>query len=300
MSIIAFSIAAVVIYIYRLVAANKLTARFAASHGNEYIKFQYVGYWSEILMYMVGMLVFLGNVKLMRLLRFNKRIGLLAATLKYAAKPLFMFSIVFAIIFVGYTQLFYFIYFIHLLNFKTFVTSAETCLQMLVGKFDFHAMHMASPLLGPIVFFLYVLSVYFILINMFLTILNEAFTRVRRDVALQSNDYEMVDFVMRRFQQWTGLGQLFGAKKTSPQDESNDGKPTLPGHEIDKLTATVDRFLAAVSKVYFNQDTFDSYLETGNGNKQAVKTTLSEERARMDRMVSEGRPVPLPDVDYSS
>ena len=133
-----------------------------------------------------------------------------------------------------------------------------------------------------------------------LTILNEAFTRVRRDVALQSNDYEMVDFVMRRFQQWTGLGQLFGAKKTSPQDESNDGKPTLPGHEIDKLTATVDRFLAAVSKVYFNQDTFYSYLETGNGNKQAVKTTLSEERARMERMVSEGRPVQLPDVDYSS
>ena len=300
MTIIAFSVAAVSIYIYRLLAANKLTSRFAASHGNEYIKFQYVGYWNEVLMYMVGILVFLGNVKFLRLLRFNKRLGLLASTLRYGAKPLFMFSIIFAIIFLGFTQLFYFIYFVHILNFKTIVTSAETCLQMLVGKFDFYAMQTASPVLGPVFFFLYVLTVYYILVNMFLTILNDAFARVRRDVALQSNDYEMVDFVLRRFRQWTGLGQLMGGGKAAPATHPGDGKTVQPHYPIDNLPATVDRFLAAVSKAYFNQDTFDAIFEANNGNRETVKLTLTDQRARMARMVSEGRPVLLPDVDYSS
>ena len=300
LAIIAFSFAAVSIYIYRLLAANQLTSRFAASHGNEYIKFQYVGYWSEVLMYMVGMLVFLGNVKFLRLLRFNKRIGLLASTLRIGAKPLFMFSIIFAIIFLGFTQLFYFIYFVHLLNFKTIVTSAETCLQMLVGKFDFYAMQAASPVLGPVFFFLYVLSVYYILVNMFLTILNEAFARVRRDVALQSNDYEIVDFVLRRFRQWTGLGKLMAGSKATPATTPGAGKPVHSAYPIDNLPATVDRFLAAVSKAYFNQDTFDAIFEANNGKGQTVKATLTSQRARMSRMVSEGRPNRLPEVDYHS
>ena len=210
--IIALSIAAVVIYFYRWIMAEALTEIFARSGGNEYMNFRYVGYWNEVLLYLVGWLVFLATLKFIRLLRFNKRIGILASTLRYAAKSMFMFGIMFGIVFMAYAMFFYLIYFMELINFYSLISTVETLLQMLVGKFNFSAMQMSSPVLGPLFFFCYVVTVYYILVNMFLTILSEAFTVVRMNVSMQSNDFEMVDFIFNRFMQWTGLGGAAGAK----------------------------------------------------------------------------------------
>ena len=55
--VIVLSIVCVAIYIYKHIATNSLTSKFKESHGNAYIKFQYAGYWTEILMYVVGWLV---------------------------------------------------------------------------------------------------------------------------------------------------------------------------------------------------------------------------------------------------
>ncbi len=43
------------------------------------------GYWNELLLYFISWLVFLATVKFIRLLRFNRRMSMLAATLKYKA-----------------------------------------------------------------------------------------------------------------------------------------------------------------------------------------------------------------------
>ena len=48
---------------------------------------------------------------------------------------------------------------------------------------------------------------------MFLTILNESFAAVRADIAKQSNEHEMVEFIIQRFRQWTGLNSLLGGNK---------------------------------------------------------------------------------------
>ena len=66
-------------------------------------------------------------------------------------------------------------------------------------RFNFFAMQLASPVLGPFFFFCYTISVAYVLINMFLTILNESFATVRGDMYRMENDYEMVDFVIKKF-----------------------------------------------------------------------------------------------------
>ena len=102
--------------------------------------------------------MFFATVKFIRLLRFNKRMSLLGQTLRVAARGLAMFGIMFMIVFMAYAQFFYNIYFMDLYNFSTLVYTMETCLQMLVGKFNFNAMQFASPILGPATFFCYVVS----------------------------------------------------------------------------------------------------------------------------------------------
>jgi len=69
-------------------------------------------------------------------------------------------------------------------------------------------------------FLLYMLVVFFILLTMFVTIVNEAFAAVCDDVSKQSNDYEMVEFMVARFKQWTGLsGVMKKLGKGNPADD---------------------------------------------------------------------------------
>jgi len=57
-------------------------------------------------------------------------------------------------------------------------------------------------------FLLYMVVVFFVLLAMFVTIISESFTAVCNDVSKQSNEYEMVDFMVGRFKHWTGLSGL--------------------------------------------------------------------------------------------
>ena len=196
--IIALSLCAVVLYFYRFTVVKGLLKLFKEHHGNGYIKFQYAGYWTELLMYIIGWLVFLATIKFLRLLRFNKKICMLTATLKHAYPSLVLFSLMFLIVFLAFVQFFFHLYSINLDDFRTFVHAMETCTQMMLGRFDFSAMKTASAVLGPVFFFLYVVTVGYILVNMFITILNEAFTAVRKDVDKQGNDHEMVEFIMSK------------------------------------------------------------------------------------------------------
>ena len=262
LSIIVLSLGGLAIYFYHMIRSRTIAARFAEKNGNGYIKMQYVAYWNELLLYMLGWLVFLSAVKCIRLLRFNKRMSLLAQTLRHAAKPLMMFGIMFSLVFFAYAQFFYFIYVMELTNFSHIIYAVETCMQMLIGKFNFNLMQGASPVLGPLFFFCYVVTVYYILINMFLTILNESFASVRHNLDLQSNEYEMVDFIVHRFLQWTGLGNIMKGKKKENDadgaDGSDDKTKKFLEQQIDNFPERVDRLMDTISKVFLDQNPFDS------------------------------------------
>ncbi|CAD5112526.1 DgyrCDS1737 [Dimorphilus gyrociliatus] len=282
--IIVFSISGICMYFYKLVQTNKILKKFKDTHGNGYMKLQYVGYWHEILMYMVGWTVFLATLKFIRLLRFNKRMSMLAATLKVGAKPLSQFAMLFLVVFFAYAQFFFLIYSQLMQTFATVIKSAETCLQMLLGRFNFNAMQEASPLLGPVFFFFYVITVAYILINMFLVILNESFSQVRRDLSKQSNDYELVEFMIRRLKTWTGMDKKKkGSKPVEPDYKSATKalQPGMPPANLDNFPEKVDRLLNCISKVYFDSDRFAAIFENGTGReqgKEGMKRLMQQHR----------------------
>ena len=45
----------------------------------------------------------------------------------------------------------------------------------------------------------------FVMVNMFVTIINDTFSAVQHDIAKQSNDYEIVEFMLQRLEQYIGL-----------------------------------------------------------------------------------------------
>ncbi|XP_059152868.1 uncharacterized protein LOC131938745 [Physella acuta] len=76
---------------------------------------------------------------------------------------------------------------------------------------------------------------------MFVSILTDSFSAVRRDVQSQTNDYEIVDFMIGRLKKWTGLGT-----QPSTTIDPNVNK-TLDGYANDDEEDDEDKFDEAIN-----------------------------------------------------
>lgn len=191
------------LFIMRYLMMREITNRFRVTKGNSYMKFQTVAMWSMFYTYDLSLLVFLTIIKLIKLLRFNRRISFLSSTLRQCGKELALFGIVWGLVFFSFVQFFYVILMKDMFQFVTFLRSTETCFAMMLGRFDFQAMTSSNPL-SPIFFLLFMVVNMFILMNMGLSILNESFTAVKSDISKQENDFEIVDYILDKFKKWTG------------------------------------------------------------------------------------------------
>ncbi len=230
------------------------------------MKFQYVAYWNELLTYMIGWLVFLATIKFLRLLRFNRRISVLASTLRNGAKPLASYLIVFLTTFFAFVALFSGLFGSNVLDYSTVVYTAETLLSMTLGKFDFYILQRTNPLFGPFLFFVYICSITFIMLNMFISILNESFSAVQSDRSLQNNDYEIVDYMMNKLKAFfgketpnrdhTGLAQQFKVPENEHREAAelvgvSSGAREPPGNPaLESGAETISRFLNKLTMMH--------------------------------------------------
>ena len=75
-----------------------------------------------------------------------------------------------------------------------------TLFRIILGDFDFYAIEDANRILGPIFFVTYVFFVFFILLNMFLAIINDTYQQVKDDLATLGEANEMSSFLSERWE----------------------------------------------------------------------------------------------------
>ena len=247
--VLTFSYAGFVLYIYRMMITSRLLRIFDRTLGNGYLKLQFVCSIDEMFGYIIAFTIFIGILKFIRLLRFNKSMGVLYQTLNQCSKDLKSFCIVFTIVFLSFVQMFHLIFGLHMQDFGSFVNSAETTFGMVTGKFDFDAMVKASPLLGPLVFFIFVLIASIVLINIFLTLIISAFETVKHDAMKQGNEYEIVDFMTKKFKELMGIDC---PDETSLSTDDDDKKKTKLQDQLNETVYKVDQFLEFVNSFYFD------------------------------------------------
>lgn len=66
---------------------------------------------------------------------------------------------------------------------------------MIIGDFDFYAMLNIDEYLGPLLLFSYIYFVYFVLLNMFLAIINQTYSQIVSNTTLQT--YQIQGFLKR-------------------------------------------------------------------------------------------------------
>ncbi|KAL3211152.1 hypothetical protein MRX96_000836 [Rhipicephalus microplus] len=238
------SYSAMFFYISRMVVTNKTLKTFERSHGNGYVKLQVVAAIDELFGYLMSFLIFICILKFTKLLRFNKRIGILYSTLAQCSRDLSSFFVVFWVVFFAFVQVFYILLGTKMAEFSTFVTAAETAFDMARGQFKFDDIAMASPVVGPFVFFVFALVTSVILLNIFVTLIISSFQSVKEDVEKQCNDFEMVSYVGKKFKGFLGLA--------SADLEPETSKPPTLEAQISTFPEKVDRLLFYINDMYFD------------------------------------------------
>ena len=192
------------IYFSRMILVSSAVSKIHSNPG-KFVSFNKVAKWDDMLQSVLSFLVMVSCIKSIRLLSFNKTISLLASTLRGSAKPLSTFSIVFFIFYLAYVVFGFIIFVSYLEDFKSFVTSMESTIGILLGSFEFDDIREAHPIIGPFYFMTLMLFGAMYILNVFLTIVIDVYAEVKRDLSMQSNEYEIVDFMIGRFKRFVGI-----------------------------------------------------------------------------------------------
>uniref|UniRef100_A0A1I8G2W2 Polycystin-2 n=1 Tax=Macrostomum lignano TaxID=282301 RepID=A0A1I8G2W2_9PLAT len=161
--------------VYRTIAVgNKLTELLKDE--SKFPDFDFLSYWQLQFNNAIAITVFFAWVKIFKYISFNKTMTQLSSTLGACAKDLVGFAVMFFIIFFAFAQLGYLIFGTQVKDFREFQQAIFTLFRIILGDFDFHELENAHRVLGPIFFLLYVFFVFFVLINMFLAIINDTYS----------------------------------------------------------------------------------------------------------------------------
>ncbi|PAV64070.1 hypothetical protein WR25_01924 [Diploscapter pachys] len=183
---------------------NLATNSFTASNGNAYINLSSQRDMELAFRYCLAGVVFFASCKMIRILRFNRRIGVLAATLDNAAASMAAFAIVFVIIFVSFNLSLYTLLWFKVESYKDLIRTFETTIAGMLGKFVVSDIFQISPL-GSIIFVAFMYTGTLILLNIYVMIIMHEFEQVRNDSSRQTNDYEIIEHVQSKIMRKLGL-----------------------------------------------------------------------------------------------
>ncbi|KAK8728348.1 hypothetical protein OTU49_009244 [Cherax quadricarinatus] len=266
-SILAASYTAIIIYILRYFAVQAALDEFNRTFGNGYVRMQYAASLNEVYGYLVAFIVFVGTMKFIKVLRFHRTIGLLSSTLHQCWDDLSVFLIAFVLSFMAFTSMFYVLLNQRVSEFYSFFSTTETCFSMLLGKFDFNEM-MTGSFVVPIMFFIFVMGISFVLLNLLLTIIILSFTQVKDDMLKQPQEDKMVEFVWHHFLRLLGQSGLRSSRPVlKPKVEVVNEEESENNVTVEEFPDKINRFLDYVNSAYF-----DGSLDVSS--KEALKSSM--------------------------
>ncbi|XP_070581325.1 polycystin-1-like protein 2 [Ptychodera flava] len=287
--LVVFAITVIAMYVFRQIFTTLALKDVREDHF-KFVNFQHLAYWDTIFTWILAITLFIAVLKFLKLLRFNKRMSMLGMTLKNCFRDLLYFSVIWIIVFLAYCQVFYLVFGTSLMDYASMSVTMATQISMMLGRFDYHALNEINRVFSKIFFFFFILCLYWILMNMFLTILNQSIHAVKNDISRQSNEYEIVEFIWRRFVQFIGVSGNRGPTVTRHKipkvkiqgpDSPKEGATSNSDFSEEAFIRSIDRLVGYVLRHYGDIDvvrqnegkewTMAISLKNGKSNKKTKK-----------------------------
>lgn len=147
----------------------------------------------------------------------------------------------FLFIWVAFVQLIYLFFYDKIEAYSDPLNAFTTSFECLVGKFDKTFSLSSRYALGPVIIVIYPIVMAFMIINIFVTIVCDAFKAVRTDIQQNDNELQMVAFFRDK------IRERWFCDKKDRQNVSNETYVDT----TQRLPQNVDRLIKNLSKVIF-------------------------------------------------
>ncbi|XP_069545902.1 polycystin-2-like protein 1 [Brachyistius frenatus] len=250
--VIMLAIVAIVFNIFRTIKVDKLLGKLL-EQPDIYADFEFLSFWQTQYNNMNAVNLFFAWIKVFKYISFNKTMTQLSSTLGRCAKDILGFAIMFFIVFFAYAQLGYLLFGMEVESFSTFVKCIFTQFRIILGDFDYDAIDRANRVLGPIYFVTYVFFVFFVLLNMFLAIINDTYSEVKEELSSQKDELQITDIIKQSYMKTFTKLKLKKEKISDVQKALRSGsgeiqfkdfRETLKemGHADDEISAAFSKF----------------------------------------------------------
>lgn len=198
-SIIILCFLTIFLTVYKDYYRSSILERLPSKQPDIYINLQYASLMDLTQLYAFALICFFIVLKFVKLLRFNKRISMLARTLKRCARDLLIFGIQFAIALIAFTFSGTLLFGVDLYGYKDNWSTFASVIRLILGKFNFAEFASADYTLGPMWFNLFHVGVNFVIMNMYISILNDALSAEYAELGDLENEFEVMDYMMNNF-----------------------------------------------------------------------------------------------------
>ncbi|MEJ1276345.1 polycystic kidney disease 2-like 1 [Cricetulus griseus] len=276
------SIVAVGFHIFRTLEVNRLMGKLL-QQPDTYADFEFLAFWQTQYNNMNAVNVFFAWIKIFKYISFNKTMTQLSSTLARCAKDILGFAVMFFIVFFAYAQLGYLIFGTQVENFSTFVKCIFTQFRIILGDFDYNAIDNANRILGPVYFVTYVFFVFFVLLNMFLAIINDTYSEVKEELANQKDELQLSDLLKQSYKKTLLKLRLRKERVSDVQKVLKGGEPEI---QFEDFTNTLRELGHAENEISELKAAFTRFDQDGNRvldeKEQAqMRQGLEEERVAL-------------------
>ena len=140
-----------------------------------YINFSGLGHWDQLQQDITAFNAILTWIKLFKYLDFFDSLQMLINTLTRAVPMLGSLMITIVIVLLGAGQSFFMAFGLEVHTYRDFYSSVSGLLRMAVGDFDYTELADSNRVLGPVLFWLYIMLAFFVMMSMFIALISEAF-----------------------------------------------------------------------------------------------------------------------------
>ncbi|XP_070182767.1 polycystin-1-like [Littorina saxatilis] len=220
-------LACIAVYVACAVIATDTLDRFS-TQWTSFTNFDRPVHLHELLRLLHACLLFLLFLKIAGQVRFIQPLSVYPRTLATAFGRLAGATFIFLVLLLTYTQLGYLFYgrFVH--SYRSFQNSLMTLFGVMKGRVDFSPVLEYQPVFSHFFFYSFYVFVYGLFVALVIAILQDAYKLIRSQMyfkaTLESQDYEMIEFMIKRFKLWAGITK----PKPAFRRVKFEGLPSLP------------------------------------------------------------------------
>jgi hypothetical protein len=165
--------------------AESLVPANLAPDGGAYLDLNPVVRFKQYAKALGGFNVFLNWFKLVGVLSYIPAFALVSNTLARSARGVSSFLVFFFIIFFGFAQAHTLVFGHQLYAFSTLSSSMFSLMRSLLGDFDFEQLRAERSVMGPLFFVLFVVLAVFVVLNMLIAIITNAYEDAKQEMEVQ-------------------------------------------------------------------------------------------------------------------